>query len=679
MAKVVIVSHNSEAAQLLEALQREGICQILNAQEATISRNLPELAAPPGRPKDIEELLNRLAKCIAFLKGFGDPTKALVSMLAPRVVVDEESYQKTISDQQALRLVDQCEQLEAAIEKAKSQRESLRGTVQELLPWQALQTPVEEIGPLFRTICQAGLLPAGQAKYVQDSIGELSGAIQQVGQADNRLACLVVYLKENASEVQKLLRGAEFAPVNFAPMLALSPSAALRINSAEGTGTAAELIKQHEDKLSEQELLLQKHIDSATKLSKNLLKLEILHDHYSNLLSREQTKGAAPATQRTVVLESWVKEKDYRRLEKIVRGFEASSLSRVKPAEDEAVPVEIENKQIIRPFEVITRLYGMPQPSNVDPTIFLAPFFALFFGICLGDAGYGLIMVAATVLLVRKMQGDKKLLWMLGACSVFAILVGVLTGSWFGDAVRQFLPALEPLRKKLRWFDPLEKPLMMLRVALILGYVQLMSGLVIAFVHNLKQRDYIAAIFEQLTWLVMLNSFVIFGLSKAGVVPAETGRFFGKLTIVPAVSIVLMSNRQGSWAARLGLGAYNLFSAVFYLGDVLSYLRLMALGMVSSGLAMAVNLIAGLTLKIPYGIGIVVMILVFVGGHGFNLILSVLGAFVHTMRLQFVEFFPKFLVGGGRTFQPLCKEYKHIYMTRPRNEPVLSRVEGLRG
>jgi V/A-type H+-transporting ATPase subunit I len=106
-----------------------------------------------------------------------------------------------------------------------------------------------------------------------------------------------------------------------------------------------------------------------------------------------------------------------------------------------------------------------------------------------------------------------------------------------------------------------------------------------------------------------------------------------------------------------------LFSAVFYLGDVLSYLRLMALGMVSSGLAMAVNLIAGLTLKIPYGIGILVMILVLIGGHGFNLILSVLGAFVHTMRLQFVEFFPKFLVGGGRAFQPLCKEYKHIYMT----------------
>ena len=655
MAKILIVSHNSEAAGLLEVLQREGICQILNAEEAMVSKDTPGLAATGERPRDIEKLLSRLQKCIAFLQGFGDPTKALVSMLAPRVVVDEESYERIIADEQILKIIDRCEQLEAAIEKAKSRRESLRGTIQELLPWQSLATPVEEIGPLARTICQAGMMPVGQLKYVQDNISELGGAIQQIGETENRYACLVVYLKENTNEVQKLLRAAEFAPVNFAAMLVLS--------EAEGTGTAAELIKQHEDKLSEQELLLQKHIDSATKLSKDLLKLEILYDHYWNLLNREQTKGAAPATQRTVVLEGWVKEKDYRRLEKIVSAFGASSLSRVKPAEDEQVPVEIENKQIIRPFELITRLYGMPQHSNIDPTIFLAPFFALFFGICLGDACYGLVMVAATVLLVRKMQGDKKLLWMLGACSVFAILVGALTGSWFGNAVTAFVPSLEPLRKRLMWFDPLEKPLMMLGVTLILGYVQLMSGLVIAFVHNLRMKDYAAAVFEQLTWLVMLNSLLLLGLSKAGVISADVGKLFGRLAVVPAVLIVLLSSRQGGWGGRLGLGAYNLFSAVFYLGDVLSYLRLMALGMVSSGLAMAVNLIAGLTLKIPYGIGIVLMILVFIGGHGFNLILSVLGAFVHTMRLQFVEFFPKFLVGGGRAFQPLCKEYKHIYMT----------------
>ena len=164
-----------------------------------------------------------------------------------------------------------------------------------------------------------------------------------------------------------------------------------------------------------------------------------------------------------------------------------------------------------------------------------------------------------------------------------------------------------------------------------------------------------------MTWLVMLNSIVILGASKFGVVPTQVGSFFGKLALVPAGAIFLFSHREGGWAGRIGMGAYNLFSAIFYRGDVLSYLRLMALVMVTEGLAMAINVIAQIAIDIPF-IGFIIMIMILIGGHGFNLALSALSAFVHTLRLQYVEFFPKFLVGGGRSFTPLSKEYKHIYM-----------------
>ena len=650
MAKVIIVSHRTQASQLLEALQRDGICQILNAEEAMLSKDWPELSAAAEQPKDkdIEVLLARLAKSIAFLKSYAESQKGLASVLSPRTVVDEQSYEKTVSDEEIPRIIEQCEQTKATIEKLNTEREHLTGTLQMLAPWQSLETSVQEFGRLQQTTALAGLLPNQQLEQAEEKSGELSAVIQQIGTANSQYACLVLCLNENLNEVQKLLRSAEFEPVSFESM----------------TGTAAELIGEHTEKLNQTQKQLQAQYGKAASLSKNLLKLEILHDHYSNLLNRENAKGAAPATEHTVLLEGWVKKNDFPRLEKIVSEFGASSLSRIEPAEDEEIPVEIENKNYVRPFEVITRLYGMPQHFEVDPTVFLAPFFALFFALCLTDAGYGLVIIALMIFFIKKFQGDKKLMWMLGICSAATVVAGALTGGWFGDAVQQFIPALKPAREKMMWFDPLEKPMMFFKLALALGYFQILTGLVIAFVHNLKQKNVIAALCDQLTWLVMLNSIVIFLASKFGVVSPQIGSFFGRLALIPAVIILLFSQREGGWGGRIGMGMYNLFSAIFYMGDVLSYLRLMALGMVTAGLAMAVNVIAKIALDIPYGLGIIVMIGILVGGHGFNLAISGLSAFVHTLRLQYVEFFPKFLVGGGRQFQPLSKQYKHIYIKK---------------
>ena len=650
MAKVMIVSHRTEASELLEVLQREGICHILNAQEAMVSRNFPELGTSGRRPRDIEELLNRLAQSISFLKSYAEPAKGLADVLSPRTVVNEQSYNRIVSDRQILGIIDRCEQTEATIEKLNTRIEGLCGTLEMLEPWEALQTPVEEIGQLRTATCWTGFIPDRLFQQVQQEIGELSGAIEAIGTAKSRYACLIACLNEQTDEVQKLLRSAEFEPVSFE-----GPH-------EQVTGTIAESIRRHREKLNETKNQLQDRLDKAALLSENLLNLQILFDHYKNLLNREQTKDTAPATEHTVLLEGWVKKADFPRLEKIVSGFGASSLATIEPAEDEKVPVEIENKNYIRPFEVITRLYGMPQHFEVDPTVFLAPFFALFFALCLTDAGYGLVIIVLMALFIKKIQGDKKLMWMLGICSAVTVVAGALTGGWFGPAEEHFIPALEPVREKMLLFDPLDEPMKFFILVLVLGYIQILTGLVIALGHNLKRRDYVAALCNQLTWLVMLNSIVGLLLAKAGMLPAWLGAVFAWTILLPAAVIFLFSQRQGSWVSRLGVGAYNLFSGIFYMGDVLSYLRLMALGMVTAGLAMAINTIAGIVLGWPYGIGIVAMIVVLAIGHTFNLAISGLSAFVHTLRLQYVEFFPKFFVGGGRLFEPLNKKYKHIYI-----------------
>jgi V/A-type H+-transporting ATPase subunit I len=511
-----------------------------------------------------------------------------------------------------------------------------------------LESPVEELGQLETTECLAGLLPSQQFDQGVEQVGELGAVIEHFGLTDNRYACLVFCIKEDTNHLQKLLRSVDFEQTGFDHL----------------SGTVTELIEEYNEKLALTKEQAKDHREALGSLAQNYLNLQMLADHYSNLLSREQAKVEAPATEQVVLLEGWVKKKDYSRLEAIVSDFSASSLSLVEASEDEEVPVEIENKGAIRPFEVVTRLYGMPQHFEVDPTVFLAPFFALFFALCLTDAGYGLVLIVAIALFVKKMQGDTKLMWMLGICSVVTVGAGALTGGWFGDAVQQLdIGWLNTARAKMIWFDPLEKPMMFFGLSLILGYIQILAGLVIAFCHNIKQKDYTAAVCDQLTWLVMLNSVVIFGASKAGALPEVVGAVFGKVALVPAITIFLFSQREGGWGGRLGMGAYNLFSAIFYMGDVLSYLRLMALGMVTAGLGMAINVIAKIAYDVPF-VGFVLMIIVLIGGHGFNLAISGLSAFVHTLRLQYVEFFPKFIAGGGKLFEPLNKRYEHVYIKK---------------
>jgi V/A-type H+-transporting ATPase subunit I len=650
MAKVMIVCHRTQVSDLLAALQAEGICQILNADEATISKDTPGLAAFRERPKDLEELVARLERSIGFVKENAPPDKG-VSVFAPRKVVESRLYKEIVSDPQVRRPLEMAEQTQAALEKTRSEIDRVEGVLDMLRPWATFETPVEDLGRLRTGVSWAGLASSQHFNAFEQQLTDVGAAIQKVNGAGTREAVIVVALRENSEQIQKLLRSYEFEIVSFEPM----------------TGTVASLIREHERKLAEARTQLEENRKAAAALAANLLKMQVLFDHYRNLLEREHKRESVPATEQTMILEGWCKKQDYSKLEKVVARFDAASLSQIQPAEGEELPVEIENSAMVSPFETITRLYGMPMPNSVDPTMFLAPFFAIFFGLCLADAGYGLIMTALLVWVVHKMQGNKGAMVMLIMCGITTTIAGALTGSWFSDAIQSLLPqesgirqALDGARRSVMWFDPMTQPMTFFLLSLGLGYFQIQFGLFIAFFHNLVNRkDAKAAVFDQLTWILMLNSLLGLGLSKGGILPAALASVFGVLAIVAAVVILLFSGRDLPWAGRIGMGVFNLFSTVFYGGDILSYVRLMALGMVGSGFGMAINVLVKLVMDVPY-VGWFLGALVFVGGHLFNIALSVLGAFVHSLRLQFVEFFPKFFQGGGRAFTPLQNDYRYI-------------------
>lgn len=646
MEKILIVAHRSQAAELLEALQEAGLVHLLDAAQAMVSKEWPELQTECRRPKDLEELVGRLEKAIAFLESHAkEPSGS--RMFSPHVEIDAATFSTILSGREAMDLLDQTEQTQKQMERLGAELEQTSEQLQRLLPWRELTCPLEQLGSFSTVQIFVGMIPAQHLASVQETLAELSCTLEVVGEADSRKACLIFALNNQATEVQKILRSVEFEAVHL-----------------EGwKGTAAEQMEQCRQRLQEIDQEMERLVRQAADLASRRLDLKVLYDYYNNLLERKTALAAAPSTEQTLFLEGWTKRKDYPRVQEIVHRFTACDVTILIPMEGEEPPVEIENGPVVRPFETITRLYGMPSPTDTDPTVFLAPFFAIFFGLCMTDAAYGLIMLGFLWWLLRQLKGDRKFVWMMIFCSLTTIAAGALTGGWCGDAVQLFVPQLDGLRRSLMWFDPMEQPMHFFALSLGLGYVQIIAGVAIAFFHKLRRGEYLSAVFDHLSWLVWLNCLAVFGASKAGLFGgplSRLGTVAGIVALVPALMIILFSEREGGMVYRIGMGFYNLFSTVFYIGDILSYIRLMALGISSAGFGMAINVIA-IQMKemIPY-VGWLVGALIFVGGHLFNVANSALSSFVHSMRLQFVEFFTKFLVGGGKDFRPLRKQYRHI-------------------
>ena len=648
MEKILIVAHRSQAGDLLEALQDAGLVQLLPADQAMVSKEWPELQVDFRRPKELEELVGRLEKAIAFLESHAKGP-APTSLFAPQIEIDASTYSSILSGRQAMNLLEETEAVHKQLDRLETELEQTEEQLERLLPWRNLLCRLEELTS-FRTVqALIGLIASQNVPAVEAALAELTelpATIEIIGESEGRKACVIFCLAETSGEVQKILRNAEFEPARL-----------------EGLkGTPAELIEQCRRRQEELKKEIGRLKEKAAELAERRLELKVLFDYYSNLLKRKTAQLQSPATEQTLFLEGWVKRKDYPRLEEIVHRFDGCDVTILIPCEGEEPPVEIENPPVVRPFETITRLYGMPAPTSVDPTVFLAPFFAIFFGLCLADAGYGLILMVVLGWILKKMRGPKAAFQMLFLCGFTTLAAGIITGGWFGDAITSLLGPdtfLERLRVRLMLFDPMSQPMVFFVLSLILGYVQIQVGLFIALIHNLRKRDFAAAIVDQGCWIVMLNCLACLGLAKGGILPATLAKPMGLAALVPAAGIFLFSGRGLGMGGRVGIGLFQLFSTVFYLSDILSYARLMALGMVGSGFGLAINVLVKLVMDVPW-VGWLLGALVFVVGHLFNLGMSMLGAFVHSLRLQFVEFFPKFLTGGGQEFRPLRKEFKHI-------------------
>jgi len=325
----------------------------------------------------------------------------------------------------------------------------------------------------------------------------------------------------------------------------------------------------------------------------------------------------------------------------------------------------------------VTELYGHPVHNGIDPSPLLAPFFVIFFGFCLTDAAYGIILTILCFAVLRKMrlaEEMSKFFHLMFYCGVSTIILGAVTGGWFGDLFDR-LPLFFYFLKDFKNFfiiekiNPATQPLNFLVLALVLGSIQVFFGLLVNLYYQLKLKNIFFVVFQQIPTIIIQFVLIALVISGIGIISFDKKVSIALFSIL---GLAMLSIAFTQWKINNAFGE-KLFWSIFtnysiitgnFLADTLSYARLFALGLSTGLMAMAVNEISFLVLKLPYYIGVIPMIIILSAGHLFNIAINMLGAYVHTSRLQYLEFFSKFYVSGGRVFKPFGEIRKYTVEVR---------------
>lgn len=629
-----LLAMRSDREALLELLQGMGCVEIDEPdQDPQTWQGLlsqlgnQTLSRPDGQAlSQAREDLQAAQRALAVLKRHGDKGRGLLAprpRLTRQQLFDGEEQGKP-AVQQVLEADRQLAALEAQHSKLLTQRAALA-------PWLELNIPLDTASTR-EMVVQFGTVTAGveleQVQRAVEGASELAQLTQASVDRDVRY-CLLVCHTSAQEEVLQALRDFGWS----------------RMNLSGWTGTAKENDQRIARELEQNEQESAQAEQQLSQLTSLAEPIRQAADRASVRINREEGRSRLLDTEKTFLLEGWVPAEKWPELESQLKNYPCAWELR-DPTEEEypKVPVKLKNNWFTRPLSMVTEMYSLPAYNGLDPNPLMAPFFILFYGIMMADMGYGLLMMIASVVVLKKSRpraGMHNFFALLGLCGVSTFIMGAVTGGFFGDFIPQLLKLINP-ESTFVWFwptlfTPLEDTMMILVGAMALGFVQILVGMAISFVKKLRRGQVMDAIWEEVTWWVVFaglalailgvtNLVIILGGVMVVAGPILTEKGFGKITGI-----------FGS--------LYNHVTG--YFGDILSYSRLMALMLAGSVIAQVFNTLGA----IPGNV--VIFIIISMLGNALNFALNLLGCYVHDLRLQCLEYFNKFYEDGGKPFRPM--------------------------
>lgn len=660
MKRVRICALKKDRKQILEILQRRGVVELANVlQEDSVFQKTDISASKITYEKNSSVA----AQALAVLNQHAPEKTPMLAMLNGRRELSSEEYEIFSAERdEVMRVAYRLSTLAKEIAENTASIPKLEAQTEALAPWLTLDIPLGFKGTK-KTAAFIGLLPGEitqQTLYSEfnrlDPDFEALN-IDLISTSKEQTCIFLMCAVRKAAFVEETLRALGFA----------------RPAMLSGNVTPSKRKLELEQQITELRAgtsAAEAEIASYRGL-RNALKFTI--DYYSMRGEKYEVIGRMLYSRRVFVLEGYIPAREVIPLEaKLASNYELA-LDFSNPGETEDIPVLLQNNSFVTPVESVVESYSLPSKGEVDPTTIMAGFYYALFGLMLSDAAYGLIMVLGCGFCLWKYKtmesGMHKMLKMFFFCGISTMFWGILFGSYFGDVVdvvsqtffgvHLTIPAL--------WFVPVNEPIRMLVFAFLVGVIHLFTGLGVKLYQCIKSRRYADGLYDVIFWYMLVGGGIVYLLTMSMftdmmgltfILPAWAGTIAAVAAGIAAVGIIFTAGRESrNWGKRLLKGLYGLYNVSGYLSDILSYSRLLALGLATGVIATVFNKMGSM---MGGGVlGAILFIFVFLVGHSLNIGINLLGAYVHTNRLQFVEFFGKFYEGGGRKFTPFAMNTKY--------------------